>query len=122
LCDWKRRSAIYEIDDFSFQPMFLDFLKKDYIGYGMLNEEQISNWALETACECRLDHFGSFDVMSVKNWASFLGDDKWNEMFNPFAAFIEEPYIADKTPGRNDPCFCGSGSGSGKKYKKCCLN
>ncbi len=24
--------------------------------------------------------------------------------------------IADKKPGRNEPCFCGSG----KKYKKCC--
>ena len=102
----------------SFQPMYLDFLEKDYIDYGMLNEEEINNWSLKTSCDCRLDHFGSFDVMSVKNWASFLGDDKWNEMFNPFAAFIEEPYIADKTPGRNDPCFCGSG----KKYKKCCLN
>ncbi|EKE0013769.1 MULTISPECIES: SEC-C metal-binding domain-containing protein [Enterobacteriaceae] len=22
-----------------------------------------------------------------------------------------------KRPGRNEPCFCGSG----KKYKKCCL-
>ena len=28
----------------------------------------------------------------------------------------DEPYIADKKPGRNDPCPCGSG----KKYKKCC--
>jgi preprotein translocase subunit SecA len=27
-----------------------------------------------------------------------------------------EPIEADKTPGRNDPCPCGSG----KKYKKCC--
>lgn len=25
--------------------------------------------------------------------------------------------MADKRPGRNDPCHCGSG----KKYKKCCL-
>ncbi|MBB1487651.1 YchJ family protein [Oceanospirillum sediminis] len=25
---------------------------------------------------------------------------------------------AEKAPGRNDPCLCGSG----KKYKKCCLN
>ncbi len=25
--------------------------------------------------------------------------------------------VAEKTPGRNDPCSCGSG----KKYKKCCL-
>ena len=27
-----------------------------------------------------------------------------------------KPVQADKTPGRNDPCPCGSG----KKYKKCC--
>jgi tetratricopeptide (TPR) repeat protein len=27
------------------------------------------------------------------------------------------PVIAEKTPGRNDPCPCGSG----KKYKKCCM-
>jgi len=27
-----------------------------------------------------------------------------------------EPIQADKAPGRNDPCPCGSG----KKYKKCC--
>jgi uncharacterized protein YecA (UPF0149 family) len=27
-----------------------------------------------------------------------------------------EPLKADQTPGRNDPCPCGSG----KKYKKCC--
>jgi hypothetical protein len=28
-----------------------------------------------------------------------------------------EPIVAEKRPGRNDPCPCGSG----KKYKKCCL-
>jgi len=27
-----------------------------------------------------------------------------------------EPAKAEKEPGRNDPCPCGSG----KKYKKCC--
>jgi len=27
-----------------------------------------------------------------------------------------EPIKAEETPGRNDPCPCGSG----KKYKKCC--
>ncbi len=27
----------------------------------------------------------------------------------------QEPYVAPVTPGRNDPCYCGSG----KKYKKC---
>jgi len=29
---------------------------------------------------------------------------------------LQQPAIADKTPGRNDPCSCGSG----KKYKNCC--
>ena len=28
----------------------------------------------------------------------------------------DDPYVADKKPGRNEPCPCGSG----KKYKKCC--
>ena len=27
------------------------------------------------------------------------------------------PYHADKVPGRNDPCPCGSGL----KYKHCCM-
>jgi len=29
---------------------------------------------------------------------------------------VTMPFIADKKPGRNDPCPCGSG----KKYKNCC--
>ncbi len=38
----------------------------------------------------------------------------WCEQ-NPIPSF---PLSASKSPGRNDPCPCGSG----KKYKKCCLN
>jgi hypothetical protein len=30
---------------------------------------------------------------------------------------IQMPIVKEKKPGRNEPCFCGSG----KKYKKCCL-
>ena len=29
-----------------------------------------------------------------------------------------DPFIKEKAPGRNDPCPCGSG----KKYKKCCID
>jgi hypothetical protein len=32
--------------------------------------------------------------------------------------YRNEPFAKEKTPGRNDLCPCGSG----KKYKKCCLN
>ena len=31
---------------------------------------------------------------------------------------IDTTYRAEKKPGRNEPCHCGSG----KKYKKCCIN
>ena len=34
----------------------------------------------------------------------------------PEEAAASEPVRADRKPGRNDPCPCGSG----KKYKKCC--
>jgi len=30
----------------------------------------------------------------------------------------QKPVAAEKLPGRNDPCPCGSG----KKYKQCCLH
>ena len=30
---------------------------------------------------------------------------------------IDTTYRAEKKPGRNEPCYCGSG----RKYKKCCL-
>ena len=31
---------------------------------------------------------------------------------------IDTTYRAEKKPGRNEPCHCGSG----KKFKKCCIN
>ena len=38
---------------------------------------------------------------------------------NDYDLYLDEPYVrAEAKVGRNDPCPCGSG----KKYKKCCLN
>jgi len=63
-----------------------------------------------------VDVFTFYDY-AVKNWYCYNSvkdrpkfyDDKW---IKP-----QQPYIAPKTAGRNDPCPCGSG----RKYKKCCL-
>jgi hypothetical protein len=45
--------------------------------------------------------------------------DAWRlqlqDLVNAEAKEAQKPYVAEKKPGRNDPCFCGSG----KKYKKC---
>jgi len=47
-------------------------------------------------------------------------EDEWNDGADEDLDF-EEPFIAEnpyRGVGRNDPCPCGSG----KKFKKCCLN
>jgi tetratricopeptide (TPR) repeat protein len=57
----------------------------------------------------------TFYENAVKKWYCYnkdkpdFDDDKW---IKP-----QQPDVASKTTGRNDPCPCGSG----KKYKKCCL-
>ncbi len=62
----------------------------------------------------------------------FYKADDYTDNFNWFNPFksdfrsstgwpqfsIAQPYIKKKTPERNDPCHCGSG----KKYKKCCID
>jgi len=58
-----------------------------------------------------LNIFDRYDQI-ITTWAGYKEEDD-------FAGHNkDEPYRADKKIGRNDPCPCGSG----KKYKKCCLN
>jgi len=51
-------------------------------------------------------------------FATITLDESVDENINQLTAIIETPTTTtfEKTPGRNDPCSCGSG----KKYKKCC--
>jgi uncharacterized protein len=54
--------------------------------------------------KARLDHFG--DAV----WAVYNLRDVWRDVGERV-----ETVVREARPGRNDPCFCGSG----KKYKKC---
>ncbi len=47
-------------------------------------------------------------------WNDILTDEKRDEIAAEYKK--SKTIIKEKTPGRNDPCPCGSG----KKYKKCC--
>ncbi|TDN78458.1 SEC-C motif-containing protein [Salegentibacter sp. 24] len=49
-----------------------------------------------------------------------INEDLASEIYNEWSisTFDNEPIVNSKKPGRNDPCLCGSG----KKYKKCCMN
>jgi hypothetical protein len=55
------------------------------------------------------------EEMSVKGFGLYDGLE--NENFDDFEFEFQKPRTSKKI-GRNEPCPCGSG----KKYKKCCLN
>jgi hypothetical protein len=81
-----------------------------------------------------------FSIERESDWKEFIIEDEWlfyeedgeiNDFgySDPFVGDPNEPFllpnttnldpfIKEKTPGRNDPCPCGSG----KKYKKCCID
>ena len=55
-------------------------------------------------------------LYTLEAWDDILTEDKRKEIkkdYNKSKTVVKEDKI-----GRNDPCPCGSG----KKYKKCCLN
>ena len=55
----------------------------------------------------------------LSTWASYKEDDDEPEMDFDYTAVSETmPLKTGPKIGRNDPCPCGSG----KKYKKCCMN
>ncbi|XVG94974.1 SEC-C metal-binding domain-containing protein [Eubacteriales bacterium KG127] len=53
-------------------------------------------------------------LFNLDEWNDVLSEDKRREIYKDFKR--SKIVHVEKTPGRNDPCPCGSG----KKYKKCC--
>ena len=53
-------------------------------------------------------------LYSLAEWDSVLDYAKREEITKSYKK--SKTIVKEKTPGRNDPCSCGSG----KKYKKCC--
>ena len=53
-------------------------------------------------------------LYTLHEWETVLESDKREEITKAYKK--SKTIVKEKTPGRNDPCPCGSG----KKYKKCC--
>lgn len=53
-------------------------------------------------------------LYTLRPWDGVLSEDKRREIVKDYKR--SKIVHAEKKPGRNDPCPCGSG----KKYKKCC--
>ena len=53
-------------------------------------------------------------LYGLKEWEAVLSAEKRQEISKKYRS--DHTFRREVTPGRNDPCSCGSG----KKYKKCC--
>jgi len=53
-------------------------------------------------------------LYTLPEWNGLLDDAKRDEITKAYKK--SKTVVKENTPGRNDPCPCGSG----KKYKKCC--
>ncbi|MCP4987914.1 MAG: DUF1186 domain-containing protein [Colwellia sp.] len=113
----------FKLDPDSISPMELEewlpmisetirsgFIKKDF---NVITELQ--TWAAYRTAEqneALQDEMNQQVMQLLDENLDFFQDGLLEDGF-----IYNEPYIAPKTIGRNDPCSCGSG----KKYKKCCL-
>lgn len=113
-----------------FKPAFELLLRQNKIDTEVIRSREISRWQLadpEKPLASGLVR-QSFDVMSLQHWLAFQppSPEATSPEANGAEATDDQATALSNAPatspkgqiGRNDACPCGSG----KKYKKCCLN
>ncbi|SQH74539.1 SEC-C motif domain protein [Shewanella benthica] len=127
-----------------YHSQFVGYIESKVIDEGPAENQCILDWDNQSIGYSEWDIgliSGDYDVIEdLSQWAGFNAESEMNDedlmavfddlMNTPnklddryFDSHInsldtQQPFIADMQVGRNDPCPCGSG----KKYKKCCLN
>ena len=123
-----------------YHSQFVGYVESKLIDEGPAENQCIIDWDNQSIGYSEWESgliSGDYDVIdSLSQWAGFNAESEMNDadlmavfddlMNTPdelderyFESFDpKQPFIADIQAGRNDPCPCGSG----KKYKKCCLN
>ncbi|MCL1064213.1 DUF1186 domain-containing protein [Shewanella benthica] len=123
-----------------YHSQFVGYVESKVIDEGPAENQCIIDWDNQSIGYSEWESgliSGDYDVIdSLSHWAGFNAESEMNDedlmavfddlMNTPselddryFEALDnQQPFIADIQVGRNDPCPCGSG----KKYKKCCLN
>lgn len=105
------------------KPAFELLLRQNRIDTKVISTREISRWQLANSEKPLASGLvrPSFDVMSLQHWLAFQPDSTATtaEPLTEVSAGSPENATSTKVlAGRNDACPCGSG----KKYKKCCLN
>lgn len=115
---FKELSEKYEVDP----VLFMGFL--DGVNTSLKKEiKDIENIEDDTKLNFEVDPEKLFFNMhaaeaqhlySLPQWDNILTEEKREAIEKEYRQ--SKTIVKEKTPGRNDPCPCGSG----KKYKKCC--
>ncbi len=101
--------------------IFVGFL--DGVNSSLNSEMELNNVDENTSVDLDIDFEKLFFNMlkaeadylySLSQWDGVLSEEKRKEITKEYKR--SKIAHAEKKPGRNDPCPCGSG----KKYKKCC--
>ncbi len=105
------------------KPAFELLLRQNRIDTKVISTREISRWQLTNSEKPLASGLvrPSYDVMSLQHWLAFQPDSTAAaaEPEIPLSTNSAETAAVTKAlTGRNDACPCGSG----KKYKKCCLN
>ncbi len=123
-----------------YHAQFVGYVESKVIDEGPAENQCILDWDNQSIGYSEWESgliSGDYDVIdSLSQWTGFNSESEMNDedlmavfddlMNTPkeideryFESLdTQQPFIADIQAGRNDPCPCGSG----KKFKKCCLN
>lgn len=101
--------------------IFMGFL--DGINTSLKAEQEFQSFDENSQVQLDIDYeklyFNMLDakadyLYNLPQWENILSEEKRAEITKEYKK--SKTIVKEKTPGRNDPCPCGSG----KKYKKCC--
>ncbi len=110
----------YQLDEV--KAIFLKLFREDKLARRLVNDEELENWQLKRPVkDIDEGHVKSdYNIMVLEKWAAFSEPKlpkKQSVEKIMTKAQVYNPQTDKPKAGRNDPCPCGSG----KKYKKCCL-
>ena len=110
------------VEKFDADPViFMGFL--DGINSSLVEENDLEKFKESTQIELKIDYdklffnmlgAGADYLYTLEEWEEVLTKERRLEIVKEYKR--SKIVVKEKTPGRNDPCPCGSG----KKYKKCC--
>jgi len=110
-------SDLTEMRSVTLLPLIKQLFDKNYVDVAIHGDYSVIKKEINSSGLDELRKVNSiFELYS--NLLEFFSSREDYDETKEFNDFIYSTIVKPKKVGRNDPCTCGSG----KKYKKCCLN